>query len=248
MKKRKLIAAFLLLLMAICVTTPAQAKPQGAIYVDASSNLDLQPDVVEFNVIVTTKDKTSLENASLHNKEISSKVFHALNTMIDKNNGDYIKTVDYSARPTYYYSNGKQIFDRFEVTNTITVHTKKITEVGTFIDKSLSLGATNIGNIDFKLEDQNTYCNELLSLATQKAKVKAETVAQASGQKIIGIKELRTSCNVNSMNHPYPRYMNAKMTMSAGAAYDSATEEAGTMVSGGAMKLYATVNAEFFAK
>ncbi len=248
MKKKSLLAIFLLLLLAVCVSTPAEAKPQGAIFVEATSNLDLQPDVVEFNVIVTTKDKTSLEHASISNKEISSKVFHALDTMIDKNNGDYIKTIDYSARPTYYYSNGKQIFDRFEVTNTITVHTKKITEVGTFIDKSLSLGATNIGNIDFKLEDQNTYCNELLGIATRKAKAKAETVAQASGQKITGIKELRTSCHVNSMNHNYPRYMNAKMTMSAGAAYDLATEDAATVVSGGAMKLYATVDAEFYAK
>lgn len=245
MKKRNLFAIFLLLLFALSL--PAQAKPQGSIYVDASSNLDLQPDVVEFNVIVTTKDRNSLENASIANKETSGKVYQALNTMIDKTNGDYIKTIDYSARPTYYYSNGKQIFDRFEVTNTITVHTKKITEVGTFIDKALNLGATNIGNIDFKLEDQNTYCNELLSVATQKAKAKAETVAQASGQKIIGIKELRTSCHVNSAT-PYPRYMNAKMSMTSGAAYDSVAEGASTVVSGGSMKLYATVDAEFYAK
>ncbi len=245
MKKKNLFAIFLLLLFALSL--PAQAKPQGSIYVDASSNIDLQPDVVEFNVIVTTKDKHSLENASISNKEISTKVYHDLTTMIDKANGDYIKTIDYSARPTYYYSNGKQIFDRFEVTNTITVHTKKITDVGMFIDKALSLGATNIGNIDFKLEDQNTYCNELLSVATQKAKTKAETVAQASGQKITGIKELRTSCHVNSFNN-YPRYMNAKMTMAAGA-YDSAVaESASTTVSGGTMKLYATVNAEFYSK
>lgn len=244
MKKKILSAIFLLLLLGIFL--PANARPQGSIYVDASSNLDLQPDVVEFNVIVTTKDKNSLENASIANKETSGKVYQALNTMIDKANGDYIKTIDYSASPTYYYSNGKRIFDRFEVTNTITVHTKKITEVGTFIDKALSLGATNIGNIDFKLEDQNTFCNELLSVATQRAKAKAENVAQASGQKITGIKELRTSCSVNSFNR-YPQYFNAKMTMASGA-YDSVAENSSTMVQGGSMKLYATVNAEFYAK
>ena len=115
-----------------------------------------------------------------------------------------------------------------------------------FIDKALSLGATNIGNINFKLEDHNSYCNELLSVATQKATAQAETVAQASGQKIIGIKELRTSCNVNS-TVPYPRFMNAKMTLAAGA-YDSASAEDATQVQGGAMKLYATINAEFYAK
>lgn len=248
MKKKNLLAIFLLLLCIACINLPAQAKPQGSIYVNASSNIDLQPDVVEFNVIITTKDKHSLENASILNKEISSKVYQDLTSMIDKSNGDYLKTINYSANPTYYYTNGKKVFDRFEVTNTITVHTKKVTDAGMLIDKALSLGATNIGNIYFKLEDQNSYCNELLSVATKKAKAKAETVAQASDQKIIGIKEIRTSCNINSNSRHYPMYMNAKMTM-AGGAYDGAVaEESYTEVQGGAMKLYATVDAEFYAK
>ncbi len=246
MKKKNLLAIFLLLLFAMCVTTPVQAKPQGSIYVDATSNLDLKPDVVEFNVIVTTKDKTSLENASIANKEISTKVYQALNTMIDKTKGDYIKTIDYSASPSYYYNNGKRTFEFYEVNNTITVHTNKVTDVGMFIDKALNLGATNIGNIEFKLEDQNSYCNELLSVATQKAKAKADVVAKASGQKITGIKELRTSCSVNSTNY-YPRLMNAKV-MYAGSAADAAVESSSTQVQGGSMKLYATVNAEFYAK
>ena len=134
----------------------------------------------------------------------------------------------------------------YEVNNTITVHTNKVTDVGMFIDKALNLGATNIGNIEFKLEDQNSYCNELLSVATQKAKAKADVVAKASGQKITGIKELRTSCSVNSTNY-YPRLMNAKV-MYAGSAADAAVESSSTQVQGGSMKLYATVNAEFYAK
>ena len=42
--------------------------------------------------------------------------------------------------------------------------------------------------------------------------------------------------------------MNAKMSMTSGAAYDSVAEGASTVVSGGSMKLYATVDAEFYAK
>lgn len=244
MKKKNILIISLLLLSAFGLALPTQAKPQGSIYVEASSNIDLQPDIAEFNVIVTTKDKTSLENASIANKEISAKIYQALDVMLDKANGDYIKTIDYSASPMYYYTNGKRNFDRFEVTNTITVHTKKITEVGTFIDKALNLGATNIGNINFNIEDQNLYCNELLSVATQKAKQKAQTVAQASGQKITGIKELRTSCNVNIYNQ-YPRYFNAKMSVADSAV---ATGSSSTVVQGGSMKLYATVNAEYYAK
>lgn len=250
MKKKNLLALFLLLFAAIIIAIPAGAasKNQGTIYVDASSNIDLQPDVVEFNVIITTKDKTSLENASIANKEISTKIYRDLTTMIDQNNGDYLKTIDYSASPTYYYNNGKRIFDRFEVTNTITVHTKKITDVGMFIDKALGLGATNIGNINFKLEDTNVYCNELLSVATQKAKAKAEAVAQASGQQIVGVKELRTSCSLNMVSS-YPRYLNAKVARAtATMEADDAASASGTQVQGGAMKLYANVNAQYYTK
>ncbi len=48
MKKKTLFAIFLMLFFALSL--PAQAKPQGEIYVDASSNIDLQPDVAEFNI------------------------------------------------------------------------------------------------------------------------------------------------------------------------------------------------------
>ncbi len=237
---------FTSLLIAFCAIIPVNAK-EGTIFVNATSNLELQPDVAEFNIIITTKDKTSLENAALTNKEISAKIYNDLNTMINKVDGDYLKTIDYSARPTYYYTNGKRNFDRFEVSNTINVHTKKISNVGMLIDKALSLGATNIGNINFTLEDYDTYCNDLLAITTQKAKTKAETIAKASAQKIIGVKELRTSCHANGLS-PISRYsLNAKMT-SVGASYDSAVPESSTQVQSGAIKLYASVDGDFYTK
>jgi len=241
---KKYILGLFLLLFAV---TPAFAKPQGAIYVNASSNIDLQPDVVEFNVIIKTTDKHSLENASIANKEISVKILHDFNTLLDKEHGDYIKTANYSANPTYHYNNGKQVFDNYEVVNTLMVHTKKITDVGIFIDKALSLGATNIGSINFTLEDYNSYCNDLLAVATKRAKAKAEAVAAASGQSITGIKEIRTSCNAN-MGRNYPRYFNAKMSLVAAGATEDAVMDNGTPVESGAIKLYASVDADFWAK
>lgn len=242
--KKNIFIAIVLLMCALAL--PSDAKPQGTINVNASSNLELQPDVAEFNIIITTKDKLSLENASITNKEISTKIFNDFETILDKSQGDYIKTINYSANPKYYYTNGKRVFDKFEVTNTITIHTKSINNVGMFIDKALRLGATNIGNINFTLDDHENYCNELLSLATQKAKTKAETVASASGQKIIGAKEIHTSCNVNGLS-PISRYaLNSKMSV-AGTTEDSIAESS-TKVQGGTIKLYANVNASYFTK
>lgn len=242
MKKNNLFVLGVLL-MALALPVQVQAKEPTLIHVDANSEIELQPDVAEFNISVTTKDKGSLEHASILNKEISVRVYHDLGNMINKANGDFIKTIDYSASPVYVYNNGKRIFTHFEVTNTIAVHTKKVSEIGLFIDKALELGATNVNNINFKLEDYNAYCNDLLSIATKKAIAKADAVAGATGQKVSGVKEIRTSCRTNNIG-AVNRFMSAKMSI-AGATEADANS---TQVQGGAIKLYAVVDADFYAK
>jgi len=243
MKKNIFLA---LLLLSFAITLPAVAKTQGIINVSATSNLELQPDVAEFNIIITTRDKISLENASITNKDISTKIYNDLEAVLNKDQGEFIKTVNYSANPKYYYTNGKRVFDKFEVTNTLTIHTKKIDNVGMLIDKALRLGATNIGNINFTLENHENYCNELLSIATQKAKTKAQIVAQASGQQISGAKEIHTSCNVNGIS-PISRYsLNAKMSVNG--SEDAVAETSSTKLQSGTIKLYANINASFYTK
>ena len=239
---KKFYAVVLSLIMMSFFAVPTMAKEAGVIYANGVSTIELQPDVAEFDIVITTKDKSSLENASIANKEISQKIYNDLGNMIDKSNGDYLKTVNYSAEPHYYYNNGKQIFEAFMVTNTITVHTKKITEIGMLIDKALNLGATNINNIGFKLEDYNAYANNLLAIATKKAVTQAETVAQASGQKLNGVKSLRTSCNTN--NYSQPRFYK----VATGMMDNAMSVENSTQVQGGAIKLYAVVDAEFYLK
>lgn len=247
MKKGIILSAILFAGLAV-FSLPAFAKTQGAIYVNATANADLQPDTAEFNVVVRTKDKTSLEAAAIKNKEINSKITEYFNGILDKKKGEYIKTIDYSARPMYNYKDGKQIFDRYEVVNTLTVHTKQVEGLGKFIDNSLHIGATDIGNVNFTLEATDMHCANLLAEATNKAKIKAQAVANASGQRITGIKEIRTSCNLSGGRN-YPRYMNSKMMlMSAGVANDMAGEESSTQVEGGAIKLYASIDADFYAK
>ena len=248
MKKKFIIASAVVLALFVGFGLQAQAKTQGAIYVKATANADLQPDTAEFNVVVRTKDKTSLEAAAVKNKEINLKITEYFNGLLDKKKGEYIKTIDYSARPIYNYKDGKQVFDRYEVVNTLTVHTKQTEGIGKFIDNSLHLGATDIGGINFMLEATDMHCANLLAEATNKAKTKAQAVANASGQRITGIKEIRTNCNLSGGRN-YPRYMNSKMMlMSAGATNDMAMEETSTSVEGGAIKLYATIDADFYAK
>ena len=243
MRTKFLFGIMFLFCVSVCLSSSVWAKPQGTITVNESANIEVAPDTVEFSVIVRTEDKASLEKASAENKEISNKIYEQFRSLINKADGDFIKTTNYSARPVYRYINGKQNIDKYEVSNTIMVHTKSTSNAGSYIDKALKLGATNVNGLNYTLSDTALYCNDLLRTATAKAKTRAIVVSQAAGQTITGVKEIRTSCYANQTRN-YNGLMMAKAAMEGSAG----TQEAMTQTEGGSLKVNASVDAEFFTE
>ena len=144
---------------------------RGYISVSTSANTEVSPDVVEINIAVKTTDSKSMLKATTENKEVSDKVYTAIKSMINTANGDYVKTADFNATPVYTYSsNGKRNFDKYEVSNSIIVHTKNIDKTGTIIDKAISLGATNVNDLVFSVSNYEDQCNDLLGIAAKKQK------------------------------------------------------------------------------
>ena len=78
-----------------------------------------------------------MQKATVANKEISDKVLGELKNLINTQNGDYIKTSDYSANPVYTYNEKKRVLDKYEVSNRVIVHTKSIDKVGKMIDSAI---------------------------------------------------------------------------------------------------------------
>lgn len=253
---KKIIAAALIaglfvsgysLTYAACECQNVQQK--GTISVSTTAKAEVAPDTVEINISVKTKDSKSLQKAAAENKLISDKVYDMAKTMINAQNGDYIKTADYNARPVYVYNNNnKKVFDKYEVSNSIIIHTKNIDKVGQIIDTSISLGATDVNDLQFSVSNYEKQCNELLVIAANKAKTRADNVAKASSTYVTGIKDINVSCSENSINHVQYRYM-AK-NMAAGAMMDAAAPEAApsTPIQSGVIKLYANLNAVYYTK
>lgn len=219
-------------------------ESKGSISVNTSANTEVVPDVAEISFAVKTSDLKSMQKATIENKEISDRVFAQLKSMIDVKNGDYIKTSDFSAQPLYSYSNSKKIFEKFEVSNRVVVHTKAIDKVGLMIDKAIAEGATNVDNLSFSVSNYEAQCNDLMGIATKKAKTRAEVVAQALGTKLIGISSISTSCNTNNYNPP--RFYMAK-NMIADVATES-VDGSGTSISNGVVKVSVNVNASFYVE
>ena len=248
--KRTLIAITVLSLFAGCANLSTQAvststsSDKGTISVNTSANTEVAPDVAEISFAVQTFDTKSMQKATLANKEISDKVFAELKSMINTSNGDYIKTSDFSASPVYSYSGSKRNLDKYEVSNRVIVHTKSIDKVGKMIDNAIAAGATNVDNLSFSVSNYESHCNDLITIASQKAKSRADVVAKAMSSSVVGINSISTSCNTNEYNPP--RLYLAKNMVADAAAETSAGR--GTTISNGVVKIYANVNANFYVK
>ena len=222
----------------------AATVEKGTISVNTSANTEVAPDVAEISFAVKTSDLKSMQKATAQNKEISDKVFAELKSMINSQNGDYIKTSDFSANPIYSYQNSKKIFERYEVSNRVIVHTKSIDKVGKMIDNAIALGATNVDNLSFSVSNYEAQCNDLIAKATKKAKNRADVVAQSLETSLLGISNITTSCSANNYNPP--RFYMAKNMIAYVAAETSVGT--GTPISNGVIKVNANINASFFVK
>lgn len=222
----------------------ADTAEKGYVSVSTSANTELPPDVVEISIAVQTSDAKSLQKATEENKSISDKVYKELSAMINKDNGDYVKTANFNASPVYSYKNDKKTLIKYEVSNNVIVHTKSIKDAGKMIDKAISLGATNINDLNFSISSYDKQCNDLLALAAKKAYTRAGILASSAGNSLNGIKNINGSCSTDGVRPQYR--MLAKNTMSAGASMDLA--ESSSPIQGGVIKLFANVNASYFVK
>ena len=247
MKKSLAILALVSILSSATMLSANAVSEQqrGFISVNTTANTEIAPDVAEISFAVKTTDSKSMQKATVMNKEISDKVLAELKSLINQNNGDYIKTSDFSASPVYSYVNSKKNFEKYEVSNRVIVHTKSIDKVGLMIDKAINAGATNVDNLSFSVSNYEAQCNDLIKIATKKAKSRADVVADALSTYVIGINNISTSCSANNYNPP--RLYMAK-NMIADVAAESSSGAGSTSISNGVVKINANVNASFYVK
>ena len=222
----------------------ADVIERGFVSVSTTANTELPPDVVEISIAVQTQDEKSLQKATEENKQISDRVYTELSKMINKDNGDFIKTTNYNAAPIYNYKKNKKDLVRYEVSNSIVVHTKAIKDAGKMIDRAISLGATNIDNLNFSISAYDKECDQLLGIAAKKAYTRAGILAASANNTLNGIKSMNGSC---STSNAMPQYRLLAKNISLGSAADSAAESS-SPIQGGVIKLYANLNASYFVK
>ena len=244
--KKFLISAVIVGLALGCASVQAisESIERGYISVNTSANAELAPDVAEISIAVKTYDNKSMQKATLQNKEISEQVISTLKSMIDTSKGDYIKTADFSATPIYSYSGNKRNFDKYQVSNSVVVHTKSIDKIGTMIDKAIALGATDVNSLNFSVSNYETQCNDLLTLAAKKASARANAVAKTVPTTLSGIRSMDVSCSTSNSSRPQYKMLMANRAM----MMDSEAAGSSTTIESCVIKVFANVSATYFVK
>ena len=162
-------------------------NPIPRILVTGEGSVDLAPDMAVLTLTVTRQAETA--RAALDaNSSAMRDVQTAMKTKgIEARD---LQTSGFSIQPNYFYPpqqpSGKREPPKivgYTVRNSLTVRVRDISAVGGILDKSVSLGVNEGGNIMFTNEDPSEAISKARVKAMQHAIKKAKTLAGAAGVK-----------------------------------------------------------------
>lgn len=194
------IAAVVLFIAPVSAHSQAINAPfEPQIAVTAHGEIQISPDRATVQVSVQTRAATAATAAS-ENATKQAAVIQALRTL--GLGADQISTINYSVYPEQRYEPNKEpVVVGYNVTNTISVDVRKLSEVGPVIDASLKSGANMITSLQFYASNTEEARRTAIASAVQKARLDADAAARAAGGTIGGLLEV----NVGAYNAPPPR-------------------------------------------
>lgn len=151
------------------------------------------PDIGQFSFSVNAEG----ESASTAQEESSEKINSILSYLEEQGVEEKdIKTENYNMHPKYRYEQepclvgsycppGEQIQDGFEVSQTVRVRVRELDEAGTLLAGVGDLGATNISNLQFTIDESDDLKDQARAMAISEARAKAEILADELGVKIV---------------------------------------------------------------
>lgn len=201
------------------------------ISVSGEGVVEAPPDTATISVGVVSRDRDATKVQS-ENSRIATNVINSVVALgIDRKN---IRTGNYSFRQIYHTDeNRRQIFDGYEVTNTVTIAVADLNKVGKVIDAALSNGANAVDSLNFGIRDREKFQTEALKSAVRDARRKAEIVAAELGKNIVGVKNV----TINSAPITSPRMEKLAMMNS--------DANLGTPIESGTMTCSAVVHVDF---
>lgn len=168
----------LALCAAICgcgAATPASSDVQRTITVQASSTVEVAPDVASITVAIVTPGKTAAEAQQANAKPTNAVVSCLTDAGIEKRN---IQTSYTDVSPTWD-DEGRE--NGYEMRTVLYVQGIGIDEVAGVMEDVTAAGATEVNGPDLYTSSYDESYQQALVQAIEASRPKAETIAQASG-------------------------------------------------------------------
>lgn len=177
--------------------------------------MKVSPDRATVQVSVQTKAVTAAA-AAADNANKQQSVMAALRAL--GLGTDQLSTINYNVYPEQRYEQNREpVIIGYNVTNTILVDVRKLSQVGPVIDAALSHGANMITSLQFYASNTEAARRTAITSAIEKARADAEAAARAAHGSLgtlLGI-------DIGSYSPPPPRPMMMGKQMAAAAQADT---------------------------
>ncbi len=162
--------------------------PHPRILVTGQGSVDVAPDMAMLALTVTREAETAREALDANSAAMKD-VLEAMKSEGIKARD--LQTSGFSIQPRYVYPQQKSSGTRepprivgYAVRNSLNVRVRDIGSLGQILDKSVTLGVNEGGNISFTNGDPSAALTEARVLAMKDALAKAKTLAEAGGVKV----------------------------------------------------------------
>ncbi len=160
------------------LTTDAKGG-SGGISVSGSASVSLKPDVASFTIGVETMDADAAR-ARAANDTAMKKVYEALKAQ-GVAEAD-LQTASYDIYPRY--DDKGVTITGYTVSNRVLVKVRDLAKLGDTLGAAGAAGANTAGGISFDISDRTAAYNQALTQAMEKARARAQVIADASGVKL----------------------------------------------------------------
>ncbi|MBT4522217.1 MAG: SIMPL domain-containing protein [Halieaceae bacterium] len=181
--------------LGVSLLTQADSKDlTPRILVIGVGRVDVAPDMAILTLTVTREAATARAALDANSRAMSD-VLAALETQgIDKRD---LQTSNFSIQPKYLHRRPNSAGEHqppkivgYTVRNGLTVRVRDISNLGAILDKSVTLGVNEGGNIEFTSDDPTVAIAQARSRAVRDAIAKANTLAEAAGLKVGKVLEI----------------------------------------------------------
>ena len=171
-----------------------EKEPVPRILVTGLGSVDIAPDMAVLGLTVMREAETARLALDANSRAMKNVMKELRVEGITERD---LQTSNFSIQPKYIYPPAKANGERkqrqiigYTVRNSLTVRVRDIENVGTILDKSVTLGINEGGNIMFTNDDPSAALTQARTQAIQEAVVKANTLARAAGVKVGRILEI----------------------------------------------------------